>query len=879
MLLIFLTALVGCVQITQAIPKHKIYIGCLVPSFNRDFYGYEAAINLAAEMINNRTDILPNHEMVMLCEDTYGNIQYTIYHVFSFLQLPANQSIRLLIGPAWSKTTVAASQASRVWQIVQLSYAASSVEFQNSVNYNILFTNVPSTSAFNKAKLELTQYFGWKRIAILREYDDKLHAESVRDLRDQIVRDNLNISLITIEGFSRASEGHPRMQLENLKRLDARIIIGEFTPYGAVEVFCEAYKMGMISPKYVWLLSASLSGSWIFSPGTFSSRFPGSKCNISEIIESADSFIISDKVPIRADKNETLSRLTPESFMAEMRKRNKNAQSYVSYAFDCVWAAALLFQATLSLPKTYHPENAKFRSLKVREAYVKNLAEVEFQGMTGPHHFDGRQRLGTVRINQMRNVNGKAELVQVGSLASTSKKDFQMTLFENQINKLWKDGKIPVDETRKERKIMTYSIFQLAVIWILAVLGLFYSIFFFHFNISKRKHKVVRMSSPMINNVVLLGCFFCYVFVFLLGIDSRFVNDHVLGILCNVRLYVLSVAFSMSFGALFSKTWRVHKIFTAQRAIKKKLMRDFHLLLFVLALVVIDVIFITMWVYYDPLETKEIIFDKIKDDSGDLITIPVLKICECTHRTKLLGALYGYKGILLLFGVFLAWETRNVTIPALNDSKYIGMSVYNVVILSAIGATVSMVLKKTVYFELLHVLVSAVVVLSTTVALTMVFAPKVYEYYLLPPEPQERTRTMETLQMSMTSTTTTEASDVYEVYVKTKDVKHKWIQTDDFEEVNSGLITASPAPLGQNGATVVDNGIHEDRNDEMVTSEGNDESQFREVHIQDEERILMASGVYIGLCNDSMRSPMAVRNEGFSENTEDAKEQNGLNGD
>ena len=66
-----------------------------------------------------------------------------------------------------------------------------------------------------------------------------------------------------------------------------------------------------------------------------------------------------------------------------------------------------------------------------------------------------------------------------------------------------------------------------------------------------------------------------------------------------------------------------------------------------------------------------------------------------------------------------------MTIPALNDSKYIGMSVYNVVILSAIGATVSMVLKGTTYYALLHVLVSAVVVLSTTVTLTMVFAPKV----------------------------------------------------------------------------------------------------------------------------------------------------------
>ena len=72
MLRISLTVLfIGYLQIALAVPKHNIHIGCLVPSFNQDYYGYEAAIKLAAEMINNRTDILPNHEIVMLCRDTY----------------------------------------------------------------------------------------------------------------------------------------------------------------------------------------------------------------------------------------------------------------------------------------------------------------------------------------------------------------------------------------------------------------------------------------------------------------------------------------------------------------------------------------------------------------------------------------------------------------------------------------------------------------------------------------------------------------------------------------------------------------------------------------------------------------------------------------
>ncbi len=39
----------------------------------------------------------------------------------------------------------------------------------------------------------------------------------MNDLRNQIIKDNLNITLITIEGFSQFKEGHPRVQLENLQ--------------------------------------------------------------------------------------------------------------------------------------------------------------------------------------------------------------------------------------------------------------------------------------------------------------------------------------------------------------------------------------------------------------------------------------------------------------------------------------------------------------------------------------------------------------------------------------------------------------------------------------------------------------------------------------
>ena len=87
--------------------------------------------------------------------------------------------------------------------------------------------------------------------------------------------------------------------------------------------------------------------------------------------------------------------------------------------------------------------------------------------------------------------------------------------------------------------------------------------------------------------------------------------------------------------------------------------------------------------------------------------------------------MFGYKGILLLFGLFLAWETRNVTIPALNDSRYIGMSVYNVVVLSIIGAIEAIALDGSMYYKAPYAVSSLCLIVCTTATLLLVFVPKV----------------------------------------------------------------------------------------------------------------------------------------------------------
>lgn len=62
------------------------------------------------------------------------------------------------------------------------------------------------------------------------------------------------------------------------------------------------------------------------------------------------------------------------------------------------------------------------------------------------------------------------------------------------------------------------------------------------------------------------------------------------------------------------------------------------------------------------------------------------------RRHVCVGVIYVYKGLILVFGLFLAYETRSIKVKQINDSRYVGMSIYNVVVLCLITAPVAMVI-------------------------------------------------------------------------------------------------------------------------------------------------------------------------------------------
>ncbi|XP_041469544.1 uncharacterized protein LOC121419238 isoform X1 [Lytechinus variegatus] len=294
-------------------------------------------------------------------------------------------------------------------------------------------------------------------------------------------------------------------------------------------------------------------------------------------------------------------------------------------------------------------------------------------------------------------------------------------------------GEPPLDRT-PEVNIVIVNVYEgidtylYIIMCILASIGILFAVLFLVFNVKYRNQKFVKLSSPNLNNLIILGSVMVYSWIFLYGLDGNLVGSQTHQAVCQLRNWVLSIGFVIAFGAMFSKTWRVHRVATFKIMPRKRAIRDTQLYLIILFLVAVDFVILLVWQIVDPmvLQIRNLFLMNDPDDEFVMLQ-PYVKYCHSTYQTYWLVVMYIYKGILLLFGTFLAWETRKVKIPALNDSKLIGISVYNVFILCAIGVGVSYALRTEP--AALFIFLSFVVLFCTTITLGVVFVPKIISVY------------------------------------------------------------------------------------------------------------------------------------------------------
>ena len=74
------------------------------------------------------------------------------------------------------------------------------------------------------------------------------------------------------------------------------------------------------------------------------------------------------------------------------------------------------------------------------------------------------------------------------------------------------------------------------------------------------------MSHPNCNNINLIGIILCMGSIVLLGLDGRFIKERYFPVICGTRAWILCIGFTLAYGAMFTKVWRVHRLRTKTKS-------------------------------------------------------------------------------------------------------------------------------------------------------------------------------------------------------------------------------------------------------------------------------------------------------------------------
>ncbi|KAL9973239.1 hypothetical protein ACROYT_G019663 [Oculina patagonica] len=713
--------LVGLTRPSQRTP---VYIGGFFPLSPNKASVPGRALLAAAELALdhvNKSDILRDYELKMIVKDSKCDPAFTAN---MFMDLLSEQPNNLMVfGAACSDVTEILAEMSAYRNLAQISYASRSLALSNREKFPTLFRALPSESARNLARVAWIKHFGWERIATMFE---KTSSDLASQSNSQVIRELKEINRTVLQSEEITGQ-HIDLHMKTLARNDARIIVGTFYEAKARHVFCQAYKSDLFGARYVWILIGTYSDNWWSVPD------PTLRCTKEEMKKAvAYTFIFNNQIFVSEDKkgakNKTLSGLTTTQFYKQYKEALKklnlsSAPKITAYTYDALWTVAASLNK--SIPKLeamgLHLQDFYQNKTEMTKLFVQTIQDIHFLGVTGEVAFfsDGDRYDGMVEILQ-QHPDGHA--VPVGYYDALVK---ELRLVGK--GNLWPDGKVPLDKTITVTKFVQVPLWLVILTSVLSFLGIALALFFLGFNLRFRLKRYIKLSSPNLNNVILLGGIMMYSTVFMYGLDGR-LSPLSYNYVCRARFCLLSLGFTVGFGAMFSKTWRVHQIFTNIRKIRK-VVRDSDLFRLLGALVFVDVLLLVIWMTLHPPSRKVIQPDGAQTISEDRDHKTVLYREECVgpHFTAWIIVFYTFHSLLLIFGLFLAFETRKVSIPALNDSRLIGISVYNVVLLCAVGVPVSFFTKShpTVSFSL----ICAVILFCTTLTLGILFVPKVIQIY------------------------------------------------------------------------------------------------------------------------------------------------------
>ncbi|XP_071964124.1 gamma-aminobutyric acid type B receptor subunit 1-like [Antedon mediterranea] len=680
-------------------------------SFSRG-KSYYIAADMALRDVNARADVLGGYRLTLDWRDTQCTAGLGTKSLFTFIN--STRTYIMLLGTGCSVVAEPVSMAADLWNIVQMSYAASNPALSDRNKYKSFYRTCASDTIFNYARLAMIKLFKWTRVATIHE-NQELFSTSINRFGSLLTEEN--VTLITSESFAI----DPAEQIRNLKEKGAWIIFGNFYENMARRVFCEVYKEGLYGRNYAWFLLGWYKPRWWEEPDH------AIDCTPEQLYQAVEGYFSTEDLPLSIDTDQvTISGLTPnefeESYMTySAQEGSDDINDLASYAYDAIWSIALVLNESIQFLQKESPHiklsDFTYSSTDMRNVFMTTMESIEFDGISGPVSFTSSgDREGLIGLRQMQG----GENVAIGRFEPQSGK---LTL-EGYAPIIWKGDGPPKDSTLNVYSPKHISLTFHYIFGALSCCGLVMVAVFAGFVAYYWKRELIQKSTPVFQFLFLLGCTFIYITIVTLSIDRGHVDDDdTLATWCTIRAWVFVIGFSCAYGVLFSKIYRAHSVYTSKLNPWIPGSHCGHMIKTVLFCLAFDVIVLIIWMVQFPLEVVIEETDSYLDTQTNTRTISEVAFCAKGTSSYFVAIFYVFNGLLLLLGAFLSYETRHLKIRNLNDTFMNGISIYIILTLSIVCAPLSFILEQEP--ELAYVIIASLTWLATTATILVIFVPKV----------------------------------------------------------------------------------------------------------------------------------------------------------
>ena len=633
------------------------------------------AARLAAEEINNRTDILAGFDLKLIDIDSEACARVTITNglVNFYRELLDRQCFVGVMGFVCSSVTNLLAPIIGHENIGYITLANSvSPEHRDVTRFPNLFHTLSSSSVHNKALISLMETFGWNRIGVVFESESVFFMSTAKDFEQRIQsmpEMELTVSVPITTAGQHAEETFTIINSEEA-RITYWVTINEQTAFG----LCEAYQRQFISPGYVYILrySSTLVKQLL-------QLAENTVCSTEEMIQAMEGIFALDYRPFVDDDTELFSGSSYGEFRQRYSEKleefgmtngqNLRENIFANSFYDQVWAFALALNN--SIPSIY-AKNLTFSSYtigntdEISSVIKQELMKLSFQGASGRIEFSDRQEIPSfVDIFQIR--NGTAE---------------HIAIFNQFSKKIEKNDNFPEpDDVPPDTFDTFYSLllFQVGIL-IFVIQGLLFCLITVNVALLFwwRKEREVKATSFTLSLLLSVGCYLlCIGPVIRTAYRVTIVRSTTIhNLMCSLNLWSTSLGLDLILATLLLRLFRVVHVFRSFQR-HSKYLSDWYLLAYALLICSLKVLFLVIWSGVD-------LYSSLVVRQYDPTVAPpkyrVLVSCSCNNIGIWLTVSYVYSVVLLMIVMFLAIQTRKIKKSYFKDTKKVNFFVFLVII-------------------------------------------------------------------------------------------------------------------------------------------------------------------------------------------------------